>query len=61
MAMGQQQMDFWALILKIAEWAARIPLAGLAIFAAGCGAYLGFYFLLRTTQYVYWHWLSRPW
>jgi hypothetical protein len=61
MVMGQQQIDVWGFILKLGQWAARIPLAGLAIFATACGSYLGFYFLLRLTQWVYWHWLSKPW
>lgn len=62
MAMGQPPInDWWTLVLVIAKWAARIPLAGLAIFTAGCMAYLGFYFVLRVTQWAYSNWLSSPW
>jgi hypothetical protein len=61
MPIGQQQIDLWALILRIAKWAARIPLAALVIFTAGCTAFLGFYFVLRVTQYAWTHWLKTPW
>ena len=61
MALGQPQTDLRALILKIALWAARIPLAVLAIFIAGCVGFLGYYLVLRVTQYVWVRWLQNPW
>jgi len=62
MAMGQPPItNWWTLVLTIAQWAARIPLAALAIFAAGCVAYLGFYLVLRTTQWIFFRWLQSPW
>ena len=61
MPMGQQQIDVWGLVLKIAKWAARIPLAALVIFSAGCLAFLGFYTVLRSTQWVWFKWLQHPW
>mgnify|MGYP001112632344 CR=1 FL=1 len=61
MPLGQPPIDLWALILKIAQWAARIPLAALVIFSAGCVSFLGFYTVLRATQYIWSHWLKNPW
>jgi hypothetical protein len=61
MAMGQVPVDFGALTLRIMKWAACVPLAILAIFASGCAGFLGGYFLLRSAQWVYWNYLSRPW
>ena len=61
MAMGQPQIDLWALILKIAQWAARIPLAALVIFTTGCVGFLGFYLVLRITQWLWINWLQNPW
>jgi hypothetical protein len=61
MAIGQPQIDVWALILRIAKWATRIPLAALAIFIAACMGFLGFYLVLRITQWVWVNWLQNPW
>jgi hypothetical protein len=61
MALGQPQIDLWASILKIAQWAARIPLAALVIFTAGCVSFLGYFFMLRCTQWAWTHWLKNPW
>jgi hypothetical protein len=61
MPLGQPQIDLWTLVLQIAKWAARIPLAALAIFSAGCVAYLGFYLVLRVTQWAWFNWLQKPW
>lgn len=61
MPMGQPQIDLWALVLRIAQWAARIPLAALVIFTAGCVSYLGFYFMLRVTQWLWRNYLQYPW
>jgi hypothetical protein len=62
MPLGQPPItDWWTVALKVAQWAARIPLAALAIFAAGCASYLGFYFILRLTQWTFANWLSQRW
>jgi len=61
MPLGQPQIDLWTLILQISKWAARIPLAALVIFSAGCLAFLGFYFVLRVTQWAWFNWLQKPW
>lgn len=61
MPMGQQQIDLWTLILRILQWCARIPLAALVIFTAACLSFLGFYFVLRATQWLWVKWLQFPW
>lgn len=61
MPLGQPQIDLWAIILRILQWCARIPLASLIIFTAGCLAFLGFYFVLRVTQWIWVNWLQQPW
>jgi len=61
MPMGQPPIDFRALILKIAQWCARIPLAALVIFTAGCVGFLGVYFMFRLTEWLWEHYLKNPW
>ena len=61
MPLGQPVIDLWTLILRIAKWAARIPLAVLVIFAAGCVSYLGFYFVFRATVWLWENFLKNPW
>ena len=61
MQMGQQRVDLWAMVLRIAKWAAQVPLAILVIFTAGCFCYLGFYFVWRVTMWVFENYLKYPW
>lgn len=61
MPMGQQRIDLWGLVLRVAQWAAKIPLAVLVIFAAGCLGYLGFFFVFRATVWLFENFLKNPW
>ena len=53
--------DMWTKVLVLLKWTARIPLAMLAILTAGLCAWSFFWFLFRAVQWLYEHFLKRPW
>jgi hypothetical protein len=60
MAVMPAPQDVWQTILRILDWAWRIPIAMLVIFAACCGLFLGAMTIWRTTVWVYSNWLNKP-
>ena len=56
-----QNLDWHALAIKIVKLAARTPLIALAIFAAGCVAFMSGLFLYRLTEFLYLKYLAEPW
>ncbi len=58
---SQPPVNLWEAILIMFRWACRIPLACLFVLTLGCGAFLGFMFVLRLTVWVFDRWLAHWW
>ena len=61
MALGQRPLMWWGIVLQVAKWAARLPIAALVIVAAALFSWLGLFFLWRASWWIYEHWLQNPW
>ena len=61
MALGTPRQDFWAMVMTLLKFTARIPMGLLIAVATFCVSYLGFWFLYRFTVFVYNRWLAHPW
>lgn len=59
--MNFQNLDWHALVIKILKLAGRAPLIALAIFSAGCIAFMTGLFLYRLTEFIYLKYLAEPW
>ena len=54
-------LDWWQIILRVFAWAARIPVACVIVFTAGCLAFLAFLFVFRLTAWIFRSVLAHPW
>ena len=61
MALGQVPQNVWGVILEIAKFFARLPVALLVIVMAAFFSWLGFWFIFRLTEYIFTHWLQKSW
>jgi hypothetical protein len=57
----QVPQDWWQTVLDVFAWAWRIPVACFVVFTCGCLGFLGFFFDLRLTSYIYRICLAKPW
>jgi hypothetical protein len=61
MPYAPKQDDIWAKVLVLLKWSARLPLALLAIITAGLCAWTCLWGLYRAVQWLWTHFLNRPW
>lgn len=61
MALGQIPRANWTQIIEWLRLLARLPIIGLLIVTAAMMSWLGFWFIIRFSQYVYMKYLIHPW
>jgi hypothetical protein len=61
MAIGQTPTNWWQIGLDILRIIARLPLAIVVIFGAGCLGWLTFWMIWRITEYLYCNFLNHTW
>lgn len=59
--MNQTPTDIWQIMLRVFAWAARIPVACMVVFSAGCLSFLLFVLIYRITVWIYFTLLQSPW
>jgi hypothetical protein len=59
--MGQIPRSIWAEIVEWLKFAARLPVIGLVILTTAMFSWLGFWLVVRFTNFIFNRYLSRPW
>ena len=61
MPLGQIPQNWWSMCIEGLKLITRLPIIALVIVAAAMLSWVGFWFIIRLTLYVYEHWLKNPW